>query len=133
MCDLITLIRYYWEPRQRRILDIQRAGNAIVTVSTTAIASVYPLYLAFIVFTVVNATLLGSMYYIWLTACMINFIALILVATSTLVMVRRNKMLLITGRFGLVLRIMMAVQLINIVMSILLIMSGVIIIYYFIV
>ena len=116
MRELMILVRYICGSKPR-VVDIQHAGIAIVEISKVMIRYLCWVCIAYIWMCIAYSV---SIVYTILVGYVINIVSLVLVAAGILVMASREPIMLTMKRFGLALRIMIVVQLVNMAVSLLL-------------
>ncbi len=124
MRELMILVRYIWGSKPR-VIDIQHAGTAIFEISKVMIRCLCWVCIAYSVFytytvLIVSPAVPSNTAYAILVGYVINIVSLLLIAAGILVMARREPIMLTMKRFGLALRIMIVVQLVNMAVSLLL-------------
>lgn len=125
MRELMILVRYIWGSKPR-VVDIQHAGIAIVEISKVMIHYLCLVCIAYILMciaysvSIVSPVTPANIVYTILVGYVINIVSLLLVAAGILAMARREPIMLTMKRFGLALRIMIVVQLVNMAVSLLL-------------
>ena len=125
MRELMILVRYICGSKPR-VVDIQHAGIAIVEISKVMIRYLCWVCIAYIWMciaysvSIVSPVTPANIVYTILVGYVINIVSLVLVAAGILVMASREPIMLTMKRFGLALRIMIVVQLVNMAVSLLL-------------